>query len=227
MKTSKTKINQVNQANYNIKTSNAQLKVLRQNYEKLEKNILELTKTIDFNQNIINQDYIQTQLKNGLDWNWILNADSDYSFSNEQLQKLGVQAYGEINNQKYIQIKLIKGTGNNLIQTLNALNTLIPFLKPNFNTNDNNLQYALQSDKYILICIMEHTLSEHGFYNLLIPTNINKKYYLIKTTYNRPEIMKTFKNLEESLTYIQDRHFYSSDIQKDLEKEDDPYFEDM
>jgi len=217
MKTSKTSKTQVNQANDIIKTSNAQLKVLRQNYEKLEKNILKLTKTIQINQNIINQDYIQTQLKNGLDWNWILKADSDYTFSNEQLQKLGVQAYGEINNQKCIKIQLIKGTGNNLIQTLNALNTLIPFIKPNFNTNDNNLQslQSLQTDKYIEIYIMEHTLSEHGFYNLLIPTNTNntkKQYYLIKTTYYRPKIMKTFKNLEEALIYIQDKHFYSSDI---------------
>ena len=58
----------------------------------------------------------------------------------------------------------------------------------------------------IYIDIFEHTLSEYGTYH--IDWDRENKFDIVKTTYGRPEVIKTLSSLEEMLEYVSKHHYY-------------------
>lgn len=86
---------------------------------------------------------------------------------------------------------------------------------------DNIAEYYLNVNP-IIVDVFEHTLSAHGIYE--IHWDRLSKFDVIKTTYGRPEIIKTLDSMEDMLVYIAKYHYYErTDGEDDYEDDDDIY----
>ena len=135
---------------------------------------------------------------------WLLFEDghsSDMKHYNECqrfFQELGlwVSGYYPYSEQKSLQVMLYKGAQDNLDNTFESINLVLPFIKPINDEGERRFK------------LFEHTLSEHGIYDL----KVDKEgvWALNKTTYGREKVEKTFENLYDALKYCQKHHYYES-----------------
>ena len=117
---------------------------------------------------------------------------------------LWVSGYYPFSEQNAIEIMLYKGAEDNLEQTYESLNVILPFIKPINEEGDRRFK------------LFEHTLSEWGVYDL----RLSKEgvWTLNKTTYGREKVEKTFENLYDALKYCQQHHYYESSDEEDTEE---------
>ena len=133
-------------------------------------------------------------------WEWVLEESgigcdmSRHHYCEKRLEEIGLghSCYLPEIQQKIIQVSIIKGDAKSLQKTKNGLKIILPHIK----TASKGV-----SSGYKYIGIFEHTLSAGGSYYLLI----NDKE--IKLNINNRTIL-SFKDLDESLKYIQENHYY-------------------
>lgn len=140
---------------------------------------------------------------------WLLFEDGHSSDSKryEECQKffrelgLWTGGYYPFSEQKSLEIMLYKGVQDNLDKTFDAINVVLPFIKPMNNKGDRRFK------------LFEHTLSEWGIYDL----KVDKEgvWTLNKTTYGREKVEKTFESLYAALKYCQKYHYYESSEDED------------
>lgn len=104
-------------------------------------------------------------------------------------------------NQSALQIVLTYGSKESLLNTLNFVEKVLPYIR-------------LHKDGYKWFQILEHTLSAGSSYYLLI--NEKNKEYIVKGSYS---IQDEKNNLMDALLYIQECHWYDG-------KEQDRDYED-
>ena len=102
--------------------------------------------------------------------------------------------------QVYLKMKLYKGEGDNLEQTISTLEEILPHIK------------AIDGVK--VFGVFEHTLSENGVYCVEITEHT---YTLVICRYRRKSVVKECKSLREMIEYIQEHHYYESSEDKDEE----------
>lgn len=105
-----------------------------------------------------------------------------------------VSGYYPDTNQRALQLTLTKGDPTSFTKTVAAIKEVLPFIKQ-------------QKGGKRVFGVFEHTLSEFGVYNVLEKNGV---WSLEKTTYGRPEVLKTFPSVEEMVKYIQTRHYYDT-----------------
>lgn len=124
-------------------------------------------------------DTARINSKGKIDWEWILSSDYDESTAHhkaakEAIAKLGFMSSGfyESNKQRCISIMINKNEFKKIPKIMESIDVLLPFLKPTH-------------DKFICFGIFEHTLSEHGIFQLKI--NKKLKGYISCTCYGHEE----------------------------------------
>lgn len=130
-----------------------------------------------------------------------------YSFFNSELSGLYVSGYFPFNNQKSIQIKLLKGVNCNIESVYNSLNKILDIIKP---FND-------KGDK--LFSLFEYTLSEYESYNIIL--NKDNEWKLVNGRY---QTLEKFESMRQMLDYCQKHHYYQSSLPEDQPVEEDDFF---
>lgn len=118
-------------------------------------------------------------------------SSKKYEERKEFFSQLGIETLGfwPQTNQAVVEISLTKDDSEQYAKTLDTLKKIISHIKP--------------VSGYKRIGISEHTLSEFGFYELLV----DDKFHVALTRYGNERIEKSFDTLEDCLTYIQKYHY--------------------
>lgn len=106
---------------------------------------------------------------------------------------LGLSGYIIATKQVRLEVALKKGVGDNLEQTLQGMEKVLPFVK--------------EVDGVKRFKIFEHTLSEYGVYEMEITA---QGCTLVRWTFGRKHVEVAFTTLRELLEYVQENHFYES-----------------
>lgn len=172
--------------------------------EPLDKELIELYNQIQKLKEKQTEAKLKEDMTLGEKIEWLLFEDghsSDMKRYNECqrfFQELGlwVSGYCPYSEQKSLQVMLYKGAQDNLDKTFESINLVLPFIKPINDEGERRFK------------LFEHTLSEHGIYDL----KVDKEgvWTLNKTTYGRKRVEKTFENLYDALKYCQQHHYYES-----------------
>jgi len=96
--------------------------------------------------------------------------------------------------QVSLQMMLYKGEGDNLKETIETLEKVIPLLK-------------VHSDGVKRLDIFEHTFSEHGSWSVEISED---SFDLIVHRWHRKTVDKSFDNLQDLVEYVQENHYYET-----------------
>ena len=154
-------------------------------YNKLKKKKGELTKAILLDASFEDKiKYLITESgSDGLE----KHVAAEKFFKNLGLETSG---YFPKTGQRRVRVSLIRGCDKSLEGTLSGLNKVLPFIKP------------IDGEK--LISIFEHTLSEYGSYSIAI----SNSYDVVKHTYGRKSVEKSFNSLLDCLKYVQYVHYY-------------------
>lgn len=96
--------------------------------------------------------------------------------------------------QVSLKMMLYKGEGDNLKETIETLEKVIPLLK-------------VHSDGVKRLDIFEHTCSEHGSWSVEISED---SFDLIVHRWHRKTVDKSFDNLKDLVEYVQQYHYYES-----------------
>jgi len=115
--------------------------------------------------------------------------------------RLHQSGYFPETEQIQLELMLYKGIGDNLEQTVTALEEVLPFIKP------------LKGVKRLKI--FEHTLSEYGSYRVEISET---SFDVVVWTYGRKSTVKSFDNLRSMVQYVQQHHYYESSVDEDDEE---------
>lgn len=100
--------------------------------------------------------------------------------------------YPEI-DQVCLKIMMYKGLDDNLEQTIETLEKVIPLLK--------------EREGVKRLGVFENTLSENGSYEVEISGN---EYSLMVYRWGRKSVVKSFDNVRDLVKYIQEFHYYES-----------------
>lgn len=145
-----------------------------------------------------------------VDWEKLLDGGTNswkYKIRSRLLTELGFSggSYSPATNQTVLSFS-VEGTSSDedLKKIQKNLKFMLPFLKPGAHGSKNLIHFSL----------FEHTLSQCGSYSVLFDPEI-KEWSLVKTVYGLPQVLKTPKDLESLLKYIQKYH------PKELEKDDE------
>ena len=103
--------------------------------------------------------------------------------------------------QVSLKMMLYKGEGDNLKETIETLEKVIPLLK-------------VHSDGVKRLDIFEHTCSEHGSWSVEISED---SFDLIVHRWHRKTVDKSFDNLQDLVEYVQQYHYYESSIDSEDE----------
>lgn len=106
-------------------------------------------------------------------------------------------------NQVNLQMMLYKGEQDNLEQTINTLEEVLPLLKVH-----NGVKR---------LDIFEHTCSENGSWSVEVT---DTTYDLILHYYHRKSVNKSFDSLRALVQYVQQYHYYESSVDSN---EDEDY----
>lgn len=98
--------------------------------------------------------------------------------------------------QVSLQMMLYKGEGDNLKETIETLEKVIPLLK-------------VHADGVKRLDIFEHTCSENGSWSVEISET---SFDLIVHRWHRKTVDKSFDNLRDLVEYVQQYHYYESSI---------------
>ncbi len=123
-------------------------------------------------------------------------SEREQFWTNKGLWCSGYTPYIE---QVYLKLMLYKEDKDNLEQTINSIEEIIPFLKP-------------QKDGMKHLGIFEHTLSEFGIWSVKFD---EEEFQLNLCCYGRESIEKRFDNLRSLVEYVQQHHYY--EISKERE----------
>jgi len=147
------------------------------------------------------------------DWEWLLQDDNasngmeKYHLRQNKLRELNLASSNIFPTTRQVQIRvaLTKNDKESLPKTLKGLKKILKYVKP--------------VEKFKRIDIFEHTLSEHGVYELLINEDKNQ-YYIQCTRWTRVEILYKFDNLKDALEKIQNSYFYEDKNRSEYEAND-------
>ena len=140
------------------------------------------------------------------DWKELLTENNGavlYEKYNKELEIRCLYGGGMLpsTGQRCIKVKLKKGDKKSYTSTIDALEEVLPFVKPFPNNEKSDIA------GYKFVDIFEETLSENGSYYMLIKTN---DYRLMRDWHCRTEELKRFKSLAGIIKYIQEHHPYES-----------------
>lgn len=190
-----------------LKKVTEQLDTLHQDIEGINKEMAPLQRKLD---RLYSKREKLIELKDKLDVDEVEDKDLDdqikyhlvythsqsthrYKATQKFFRSLGVYSHGYFPHtmQTGIQISIKRDDEKKVVEQIrDTLLKVIKHVKP-------------LGDGYKHIDIMEHTLSEYGVYELVF----DNMWRILKTTYSRPEIRKSFKTLDEALSYIQEHHY--------------------
>lgn len=185
-----------------INTIDDKLVEVRDQYDKVNKELLRLIsrrKTL-----VDNKNKIIIGSSNKVNWGLLLEENGNGSMVTYKELELKLATFGLLHSgyipeisQRAVQICMTKGDKESLANTLKGLTTVLPYIKALPST---------ESKGYKFVDIFEHTLSENGVYHLYVGKNDCKVTF---TRYGREEIVKTAKTLKEILVYIQGNLWYN------------------
>lgn len=151
---------------------------------------------------------LRVSTMNGIDWKYLLQENIPYASKGwklraKELSKYDLMHSGYVQHsgQIIIQLKMVKGSKNNLDKTLEGVKLLHQYLEPS-------------GDDYVIYDVLEHTLSEGGHsVHLFVKKDMSKAKVMI----NR---LKEYEgSLEGCLRYIQHNEWYGKIEDKGIDYE--------
>ena len=125
-----------------------------------------------------------------------------YKAREQYWQDRGLWSSGYFPDIQQINLKMMlyKGEKDNLEQTIQALEEVLPFIKER-----NGVKH---------LDIFEHTCSEDGCWSVEISEG---SFDLILHHWRRRSVNQSFKTLRELVQYVQEHHYYESSLDEQVE----------
>jgi hypothetical protein len=138
-----------------------------------------------------------------IDWKLLLASENLensvlYKLRHQEAYKLALWAgeYWMDTRQPCLKVMMTYGDPTNLAKILAAVKMLTPFYTPH-------------EDGFVWFGVFEHTLSEHGSYQLKVKPDLSA------AEVHRGRYRESFGTLTEILMYIQKRHWYEAGFRDD------------
>ena len=177
-------------------------KKLCKDRDSLNTKITKLSKEIESCREIIEKSQMEVPMTPEQELEYFLFEDGNVSGERYKAREIYWRGkavrnsgYYRATQQVSLQLMMYKGENDNLEQTIEVLDRVLPMLKSHEGVKR--------------LSVFEHTLSEDGSYVVEITEDT---FNLVVHRWGRKSVVKTVDTLRELVQYIQQHHYYESSL---------------